>query len=250
MKPTWVFLDPKVEADFAIIGKDVPAFLDLVSRDRADKKWIVAIRRSEAPAGYFIFDRTTKKRHWLFDEQPALAQSYRAQKKPVVIKARDGFELVSYLTTPAGVEAKNLPLVLLIHGGPWYRDHDNYDPEVQFLANRGYAVLQVNYRGSTGFGLKFLNAGTNEWGRGTQQDLFDAVQWAVVRESRTRSGSQRWAGREVVLQPSSRWRCGPIYSLAEWMGLVRRSGHAFPFLSELLVQRHDALAPARGRFRS
>ena len=87
--------------------------------------------------------------------------------------------LPAYLTTPPGVEAKNLPLVLLIHGGPWYRDSDNFDPEVQLLANRGYAVLQVNYRGSTGFGLKFLNAGTGQWGRGTQEDLYEAVQWAI-----------------------------------------------------------------------
>ena len=196
MKPAWVFLDPKVEADFAVIGKDMPAFLDLVSRDRADKKWIVAIRRSEAPAGYFFFDRTTKKRHWLFDEKPALTKSYRAQKKPVVIKARDGLELVSYLTTPLGVPAKNLPLVLLIHGGPWFRDNFDFDPEVQLLANRGYAVLQVNYRGSTGFGLKFLNAGTNEWGRGTQEDLFDAVKWAIDQGTADpkRIAAMGWSG--------------------------------------------------------
>ena len=196
MKPAWVFLDPKVEADFAVIGKDMPAFLDLVSRDRADKKWIVAIRRSEAPAGYFFFDRTTKKRHWLFDEKPALTKFYRAQKKPVVIKARDGLELVSYLTTPLGVPAKNLPLVLLIHGGPWFRDNFDFDPEVQLLANRGYAVLQVNYRGSTGFGLKFLNAGTNEWGRGTQEDLFDAVKWAIDQGTADpkRIAAMGWSG--------------------------------------------------------
>ena len=196
MKPAWVFLDPKVEADFAVIGKDMPAFLDLVSRDRADKKWIVAIRRSDAPAGYFFFDRTTKKRHWLFDEKPALTKSYRAQKKPVVIKARNGLELVSYLTTPLGVPAKNLPLVLLIHGGPWFRDNFDFDPEVQLLANRGYAVLQVNYRGSTGFGLKFLNAGTNEWGRGTQEDLFDAVKWAIDQGTADpkRIAAMGWSG--------------------------------------------------------
>jgi dipeptidyl aminopeptidase/acylaminoacyl peptidase len=196
MKPDWVFLDPKVEADFAVIGKDMPAFLDLVSRDRADKKWIVAIRRSEAPAGYFFFDRTTKKRHWLFDENPALTKSYRAQKKPVVIKARDGLELVSYLTTPLGASSKNLPLVLLIHGGPWFRDNFDFDPEVQLLANRGYAVLQVNYRGSTGFGLKFLNAGTNEWGRGTQEDLFDAVKWAIDQGTADpkRIAAMGWSG--------------------------------------------------------
>jgi dipeptidyl aminopeptidase/acylaminoacyl peptidase len=196
MKPAWVFLDPKVEADFAVIGKDIPAFLDLVSRDRDDKKWIVAIRRSEAPAGYFFFDRTTKKRHRLFEEKPALTKFYRAQKKPVVIKARDGLELVSYLTTPLGVPAKNLPLVLLIHGGPWFRDNFDFDPEVQLLANRGYAVLQVNYRGSTGFGLKFLNAGTNEWGRGTQEDLFDAVKWAIDQGTADskRIAAMGWSG--------------------------------------------------------
>ena len=87
--------------------------------------------------------------------------------------------MVSYLTTPPGLEAKKLPLVLLIHGGPWDRDDDSYDPEVQFLANRGYAVLQANYRGSTGFGLDFLNAGTKQVGLGTEEDLFDAVQWAI-----------------------------------------------------------------------
>ena len=102
-----------------------------------------------------------------------------------MIKTRDGLEMVSYLTTPPGVEAKKLPLVLLIHGGPWDRDNDSYDPEVQFLANRGYAVLQVNYRGSTGFrSSSFLNAGTKQVGLGTEEDLFDAVQWAMDNERR------------------------------------------------------------------
>src|SRR5207253_691272 len=91
----------------------------------------------------------TKKLTKMFDSNPDILRFPRAPKKPVVMKARDGLELVSYLTTPPGVEAKNLPLVLLIHGGPWDRDDDSYDPEVHFLTNRGYAVLQVNYRGST-----------------------------------------------------------------------------------------------------
>ncbi len=179
LTPHWVFLDPKVKEDFEIMGRDVPGFLDLISRDRADKKWIVASRRSDAPASYDLFDRDTKKLSELYDEYPALAKTTLAPKKGITIKARDGLVLPAYLTTPLGIEPKNLPLVLLIHGGPWYRDYDNYDPEVQLLANRGYAVLQVNYRGSTGFGLKFLNAGTNEWGRGTQEDLFEAVKWAI-----------------------------------------------------------------------
>lgn len=175
----WVFLDPKVAADFAAIGQQVPGNLQVISRDHADHKWIVAPKRSDSPGSYYLFDRATKKLSKLYDEHPALARFTFAPKRPLVIKSRDGLELVSYLTTPPGAEAKRLPLVLLIHGGPWYRDDNEYDAEVQFLANRGYGVLQVNYRGSTGLGLKFFNAGTNEWGRGTQRDLYDATQWAI-----------------------------------------------------------------------
>lgn len=175
----WVFLDSQVQSDFEIIGRDASGFLDLISRDRTDRKWIVAARRSDAPAAYYVFDRDTKKLTKLYDECPALTKVSLAPKKGMVIKARDGLPLPCYLTTPPGVDLKSLPMVLLIHGGPWFRDYDSFDPEVQLLANRGYAVLQVNYRGSTGFGLKFLNAGTGVWGRGTQEDLFDAAKWAI-----------------------------------------------------------------------
>jgi dipeptidyl aminopeptidase/acylaminoacyl peptidase len=194
--PHWIFLDPKMEADFAAISHEAAGFIDLASRDRADRRWIIAARRSDRPASYYTFDRETKKVALLYDENPALQRSPLASKKPEIIKARDGLDLVSYLTTPPGVEAKNLPLVLLIHGGPWDRDHDNYDPEVQFLTNRGYAVLQVNYRGSTGFGLKFFNAGNNEYGRGMQQDLYDAVQWAIDQKivDPKRIAAMGWSG--------------------------------------------------------
>ena len=99
--------------------------------------------------------------------------------KPVTIKSRDGLELVSYLTLPEGIESKNLPLVLVVHGGPWARDSWGFRPEAQWLANRGYAVLNVNYRGSTGFGKKFLHAGDREWAAKMHDDLIDAVEWAV-----------------------------------------------------------------------
>lgn len=180
--PHWLFLDAKMEADFAQISREVPGFIELISRNRNDTKWTIAARRSDYPGSFYIFDRETRKVVRLYDEVPALDRYQLAAKKPLVIKARDGLEMVSYLTTPPGVEGKNVPLVLLIHGGPWYRDRADYDSEVQLLANRGYAVLQVNYRGSTGFGLKYLNAGNNEWGRGMVQDLFDALQWAIEQK--------------------------------------------------------------------
>jgi dipeptidyl aminopeptidase/acylaminoacyl peptidase len=180
-QPHWVFLDPKLEGDFASIGREVSGFIDVICRDRTDRKWIIAARRSDRPASYYTFDRETKKVAFLYDECPAMKGYSLAAKKPVIIKARDGLELVCYLTTPPDVEPKNLPLIVLIHGGPWDRDDDAYDPEVQFLANRGYAVLQVNYRGSTGFGLKYFNAGNGEYGLGMVQDLFDAAQWAIER---------------------------------------------------------------------
>ncbi len=165
--PRWVFLDSGVRADFERIGKELPADLKLRSRDRADRTWLIEASRSDLPRAYYTFDRTTKRLTPLFEDYPKLAGYQLAPKKPVVIPARDGLQLVSY------------PLILVIHGGPWFRDNEVYDAEVQFLANRGYAVLQVNYRGSTGFGLQYLNASTHQWGRGTQEDLYDAVGWAV-----------------------------------------------------------------------
>jgi dipeptidyl aminopeptidase/acylaminoacyl peptidase len=177
--PHWCFVDPKLKADFEIISREVPGFIDLVSRDNADRIWIVAIRRSDAPDMYYTFERETKKLTLLFGENPGVTKFALAPKKPVIIKARDGLEMVSYLTTPPGVSPKKLPLVLLIHGGPWDRDSGNYEPEVQFLANRGYGVLQANYRGSTGFGIKFFNAGNLQVGLGMVEDLFDAARWAV-----------------------------------------------------------------------
>src|SRR5919108_3991400 len=102
-----------------------------------------------------------------------------AEMKPVVIKSRDGLDLNSYLTLPVGVASKHLPMVLLVHGGPWGRDVWGYNSVVQWLANRGYAVLQVNFRGSTGYGKAFLNAGNREWAGKMHDDLIDGVNWLV-----------------------------------------------------------------------
>jgi len=195
-EPEWKFLDSDVAADFARIQKSGAGHVGLVSRDARDRKWIVALHRSDAPDRYLAYDRDTRAVTPLYSERPALEGVTLAPKQTVSIVARDGLKLVSYLTLPPGRAAKRLPLVLLVHGGPWARDGADFDPEVQHLANRGYAVLQVNYRGSTGFGLKFLNASTREWGRGTQEDLYDAVRWAVAQgiADPKRVASMGWSG--------------------------------------------------------
>jgi dipeptidyl aminopeptidase/acylaminoacyl peptidase len=182
LKNEWAVLDPSIKADFEALAKVQRGEFYLGTRDRADKNWIVTYQTDDGPVAWYAYNRDTKKAELLFVNQPELSKHTLAKMEPVVIKARDGFELVSYLTVPLGAEAKNLPLVLNVHGGPWGRDTWGYDPEAQWFANRGYATLQVNFRGSTGFGKKFLNAGNGEWGVGTMQhDLTDAVKWAIAK---------------------------------------------------------------------
>ena len=115
----------------------------------------------------------------LFSDRQTLAKYTLARMQPVSFPARDGLTLHGYLTLPVGLEAKNLPMVLLVHGGPWGRDVWGMDPLAQLLANRGYAVLQVNFRGSAGYGKAFLNAGDREWAGKMHDDLLDAKAWAV-----------------------------------------------------------------------
>ncbi len=175
----WQPLDPAIGADLEALRKAAPGEPSVVSRDRDQKTWVVAYSADVTPATYYLYDRPTKKLTKLFAAQPALERYTLAPMKPVTVKSRDGLELVCYLTLPVGVEAKGLPLVLDVHGGPWARDSWGFNPTAQWLANRGFAVLEVNYRGSTGFGKKFLHAGDREWAGKMHDDLIDAVNWAV-----------------------------------------------------------------------
>jgi dipeptidyl aminopeptidase/acylaminoacyl peptidase len=175
----WKALTRDMEEDLKALEKGAEGEPSLLGSDRARKTWVVAYSADVTPTTYYLYDRPTKKLTKLFTAKPDLAKYKLAEMKPVTIKARDGLELVSYLTLPPGVEAKKLPMVLLVHGGPWARDAWGYDAQAQWLANRGYAVLQVNYRGSTGFGKKFLHAGDREWAGKMHDDLLDAVKWAV-----------------------------------------------------------------------
>ncbi|MEZ5391794.1 MAG: prolyl oligopeptidase family serine peptidase [Bryobacterales bacterium] len=176
----WTILDEAVGADFEKLANVEDGELNIVSRDKADRTWLVAFTRDTGPVRYYAWDREKSEATFLFTNRPALEGQPLAEMHPVTVRSRDGFDLVCYLTTPPGVEARNLPLVLNVHGGPWARDEWGYDPESQWLANRGYATLQVNFRGSTGFGKKFLNAGNREWAGRMHDDLLDAVAWAVA----------------------------------------------------------------------
>jgi dipeptidyl aminopeptidase/acylaminoacyl peptidase len=177
-KMRWKALSPDVEKDLRVIEAGVIGEPMFVSATKDRKTWVVAATVDVAPYTYYLYDREAKKLTELFTANPALTKFKLAPVKPVVIKSRDGLDLVSYLTLPVGAQKKP-PLVLLVHGGPWARDYWGYEPQVQWLANRGYAVLQVNFRGSTGFGKKFLRAGDREWGKKMHDDLLDAVAWAV-----------------------------------------------------------------------
>jgi dipeptidyl aminopeptidase/acylaminoacyl peptidase len=178
-RSTWKVLDPSVQADFDAIGKLAAGDFTVVNRTAADDAWLVEFSSDRGPVSWYKWDRTAKKGSLIFSARPKLEGLPLAEMKPVVIKSRDGLSLNSYLTLPVGLAPKNLPLILFVHGGPWGRDNWGYNPTAQWLANRGYAVLQVNYRASTGYGKKFLNAGNYQWGLKMHDDLIDAAKWAI-----------------------------------------------------------------------
>ena len=175
----WTVVDPSIQADFDAIAKITDGDFSVADRDLADRTWLVSFSSDRAPVRYYSWDRAAKKATFLFSVQPKLDDAPLVPMKPIEFTARDGMKLNGYLTLPAGAPAKNLPLVLAVHGGPWARDNWGFAPYSQLLANRGYAVLQINFRGSTGFGKKYLHAGDREWGLTMQSDLTDGVKWAV-----------------------------------------------------------------------
>jgi len=143
--------------------------------------WLVAFTEDSGPVRYFSWDRDAKKGTFLFTNRPKLEGQVLAPMRPIEFKARDGLLVHGYLTLPPGKLTKPAPLVLNVHGGPWARDSWGYNSEAQWLANRGYAVLQVNYRGSTGYGKKFMNAGDKQWGKKMHTDLIDGVNFVVKK---------------------------------------------------------------------
>jgi dipeptidyl aminopeptidase/acylaminoacyl peptidase len=179
-KPIIKVLDKAIEKDIEFLKSKHQGYFTITSRSTDDKLWLVAYADDVTPPNYYIYDRTSRTMQFLFSAQSKLARSNLAPMKPVIIQSRDGLDMVSYLTLPSSANAeKVLPMVLYVHGGPWVRDSWGINPVHQWLANRGYAVLSVNYRGSTGFGKNFTNAGNMEWGRKMHDDLIDSVNWAI-----------------------------------------------------------------------
>ncbi|MBV8369099.1 MAG: S9 family peptidase [Candidatus Eremiobacteraeota bacterium] len=177
----WVVLDAAYADDFAALARQVPGDVKIDSIDRADRRWLVSSTIDAGSLSYWTYDRDTKRAERLFVARPALERYTLAEMKPVTYPARDGLTIHAYLSTPAGVEPRNLPTVLFVHGGPWARDVWGYNGYVQWLANRGYAVLQPNFRGSTGYGKAHMNAGDREWAGAMHHDLLDAKDWLVAR---------------------------------------------------------------------
>lgn len=185
-KPRWEVIDDKVKADFEYLETVDPGELAILGQTKEDDKWMLVYYQDAGPSKYYVYDRKAKKAEFLFTTNTRLEGLSLAPMHPVVIGARDGLKLVSYLTLPLASDADRdgrpdtpVPLVLFVHGGPWARDGWGYDPYHQWLASRGYGVLSVNFRGSTGFTKSFTNAGDKEWAGRMHDDLIDAKKWAV-----------------------------------------------------------------------
>ncbi|GMV14731.1 MAG: putative peptidase [Polyangiaceae bacterium] len=193
LRRDWQVIDPAIQPDFDALRQVADGDFQVVSQSLDDQRWVVAYTLDTAAARFYLWDRKEKRAKLLMSERPELDKHALAKMHPVLIPARDGLGLPSYLTLPRGrslgagerADAPS-PLVLFVHGGPWARDRWGYHPYHQWLADRGYAVLSVNYRGSTGFGKAFVNASNLEWAGKMHLDLIDAVAWSVDRGVTTR----------------------------------------------------------------
>lgn len=177
----WIVLDPSLQADFDVLKKTYGEAFNIVSVDKQNQKWVIAALSDRHPTRFYLYNRETKTGEFLFTTQPALEKYTLSAMEPVSFTARDGMKIYGYLTLPVGKKAESLPTVLLVHGGPWVRDSWGLSPTVQWLSNRGYAVFQINYRGSTGYGKQYLNAGNREWANKMHDDLLDGKQWLIQK---------------------------------------------------------------------
>ncbi|MCL4361351.1 S9 family peptidase [Candidatus Dependentiae bacterium] len=179
-KQEWLLFDPEFKQTFEQISKLDEGEIHILNMDYAKQKYIIGFEKDNGPAAFYYFDKKTGIGKFLFVNKPDLKKYKLAHMEPISFTAKDGLEIHGYLTFPINKKS-NLPLILDVHGGPAARDVWGYNSDAQWFANRGYAVLNINYRGSTGYGKKFLNAGDREWSGKMHQDLIDAVNWAVEK---------------------------------------------------------------------
>ncbi|HEY2279739.1 MAG TPA: S9 family peptidase [Streptosporangiaceae bacterium] len=185
----FIVLDPAIEADLKAVRALHPGDPSISGRENATSPWLVAFTNDSSSVAYYVYDPAAHSGRFLFDARPELNRYQLAAMEPFSFTSRDGLTIHGYATFPAGADRSNLPAVVNVHGGPQVRDEWGWDPEAQWMANRGYLCVQVNYRGSTGYGKDFVNAGDREWGAKMHDDLIDAVDYIV---------GQGWAARDNV----------------------------------------------------
>jgi dipeptidyl aminopeptidase/acylaminoacyl peptidase len=174
------FLDDEIKNIYERLSKDLGNYdVSIIDMNKAEDKFLIRTHSDRSLGSYYFYDKNTDKLIKLADVGPWLKENELAEMKHISYVSRDGLTINGYLTLPPGKVPKNLPALFIVHGGPWARDAWEYDPEVQFFASRGYAVMQVNFRGSIGFGRKFWEASFKQWGKSMQDDISDGVNWLI-----------------------------------------------------------------------
>ncbi len=228
LRREWRAIEPQAQSDLDYLESQIEGEFDVVSRSGDNKRWIVVEESPARPARSYLYERATAQRRLtlLFRHRPALERAQLAPMTPIEIESRDGLTLVSYLTLPPGSDGNGdsrpdapAPMVLALHGGPWGRDSYGFNIVHQWLANRGYAVLSVNHRGSSGFGKAFLNQSDRDWGARMGDDLIDAIDWAIdagvadpKRIGVFGEGFGAFGALSALVRAPDRFACGAAYS--------------------------------------
>ncbi len=175
-----VFLDDEIKNIFKALEKELGDYeIFIMDTDDNEEKFMIRTYSDRSLGANYIYDKTIGKLEKISDVSPWINEDEMSEMKPITYVSKDGLTINGYLSLPIGVESKNLPVVINVHGGPWARDQWGYNPEVQFLVNRGYAVLQMNFRGSVGYGRKFWESSFKQWGKTMQDDITDGVNWLI-----------------------------------------------------------------------
>lgn len=235
--PRVAWFDQQMASIQASLDKALPERINTITdMDNNRNRFLVVSWSARDPGTYYVFDLVKKSLTPVMPAMPWIKPERMAEMMPISYKSRDGLTIRGYLTVPVGHAAKNLPLVVLPHGGPFVRDGYRYDPDVQFLANRGYAVLQVNYRGSTGFGRDFLEKGMRHVGREMIDDITDGAKWAIAKHvaDPNRVAIMGWsyggyAALMGVIREPKLFRCAiDLAGVTDWKALLKYDAEVSP----------------------